>query len=505
MLAFIHQRNTNQEVIITEILALKNITKDYPGVKALDDVSISFEKGEVHALVGENGAGKSTFIKTISGAISPSSGTIVWEGKEYDHLEPAQAIDLGISVVYQEMIQLEARTIADNIFAGAKDGPVVDDKVRFEKTRELLKRFDSSLDPGTLIRDLSMANRQIVELAKAIAKNAKLIIMDEPTASITVAEQKNLYRLVKQLKSEGVTIIYISHRLEELFEICDRVSVLRDGKYVTTIGIEETSKDDLIKYMVGRELSETYPHKEPCSDEVVFEVEHLTGNGVSDISFNLKRGEILGFAGLVGAGRTELMQVIYGAAPKESGTIRKYGVEINPKSPKEAMDEGIGLIPEDRKYQGCFLDKTIKWNISISNLKTLSRNCLMNSTKEKEVANSYREKMRIKAPSINYLVGGLSGGNQQKVVIAKVLAANPDILIFDEPTRGIDVGARHEIYTLMNELTAVGKSIIMVSSDMEELLGMSERIIVIHEGRFAGEVLKQDFNQETILKKASGL
>ncbi len=489
----------------TEILSLKNITKDYPGVKALDNVSISFEKGEVHALVGENGAGKSTFIKTISGAIKPTSGSVVIEGKEYSQLEPSQAIELGVAVVYQEMIQMEARTVADNIFAGVKDGLIVDDKARYEKTKALLDKFNSNIDPNAYIRDLSMANRQIVELAKAISKNAKIIIMDEPTASITVAEQQNLYRLVKQLKADGVTVIYISHRLEELFEICDRVSVLRDGQYVTTVNIEDTSKDDLIKYMVGRELSETYPTKEPAKDEVIFEVEHLTGNGVSDISFKLHRGEILGFAGLVGAGRTEIMQMIYGVVPKSSGVIKKYGVEINPHSPREAMHEGIGLIPEDRKYQGCFLDKSILWNISISNLKTLSRHFIMNANKEVEVAESYRSKMKIKAPNLKQKVGGLSGGNQQKVVIAKVLAANPDILIFDEPTRGIDVGARHEIYTLMNELTSMGKSIIMVSSDMEELLGMSERIIVIHEGKFAGEIHKNEYDQQTILKKASGL
>lgn len=403
------------------------------------------------------------------------------------------------------MIQLEAMSIADNIFMGANDGVVVDDKTRNEKTKELLAKFNCTLDPKTLIRDLSMANRQIVELAKAINKNAKLIIMDEPTASITMAEQENLYRLVKQLKEQGVTIIYISHRLDELFEICDRVSVLRDGQYVTTIDINETDKDGLIKYMVGRELTEQYPPKKPCTDEVIFEVEGLTGNGVRDISFNLKRGEILGFAGLVGAGRTELMQVIYGAAKKEAGTIKKYGVEINPQTPSEAMKEGIGLIPEDRKYQGCFLDKSIQWNISISNLKTLSKNTVMNAKKEVEIANSYKEKMRIKTPSLKATAGSLSGGNQQKVVIAKVLAANPDILIFDEPTRGIDVGARYEIYALMNELTEMGKSIIMVSSDMEELLGMSERIIVIHEGKIAGEVSKEEFNQEIVLKKASGM
>ncbi len=489
----------------TEILALKNITKEYPGVKALDHVSISFEKGEVHALVGENGAGKSTFIKTISGAIKPTSGTIVMEGKEYTHLEPSQAIEMGVAVVYQEMVQLEAMTVADNIFMGIKDGLVIDDKTRYEKARDLLKEFDSNIDPTSRIRELSMANRQIVELVKAMIKNAKIIIMDEPTASITMAEQQMLYKVVKKLKADGVTVIYISHRLEELFEICDRVSVLRDGQYVTTLDIHETDKDKLIAYMVGRELESTYPQKKPASEEVVLEVEHLTGNGVTDVSFKLHRGEILGFAGLVGAGRTELMSVIYGAAKRESGTIKINGKVSNHKSPAEAMNAGIGLIPEDRKYQGCFLDKPILWNISISNLANLCNKSIINNKKEVEIAEKYKGKLRIKAASLKQRAGGLSGGNQQKVVIAKVLAANPDILIFDEPTRGIDVGARHEIYVLMNELAEQGKSIIMVSSDMEELLGMSERIVVIHKGRVTGEIGRTEFNQEVILKKASGL
>ncbi len=456
-------------------------------------------------MVGENGAGKSTFIKTISGAIRPTSGSIVMEGKEYTHLEPSQAIELGVAVVYQEMIQMEAMTVADNIFMGMQDGFILNDKARCEKARELLKEFDSDIEPTCLVRELSMANRQIVELAKAMVKKAKIIIMDEPTASITMAEQQKLYKVVKKLKADGVTVIYISHRLEELFEICDRVSVLRDGQYVTTLDIHETNKDGLIAYMVGRQLSETYPPKKPAGDEVVLEVEHLTGNGVQDVSFTLHRGEILGFAGLVGAGRTELMSVIYGAAKRQSGTVKIGGKEINPTTPAEGMKAGIGLIPEDRKYQGCFLDKSILWNISISNLKNLSKKTIMDTGKETQIAEDYKEKLRIKTPGLVQQVGGLSGGNQQKVVIAKVLAANPDILIFDEPTRGIDVGARHEIYTLMNELAEQGKSIIMVSSDMEELLGMSERIIVLHEGRVTGEVSREEFNQEVVLKKASGL
>lgn len=486
---------------------MKNITKEYPGVKALKDVSISFEKGEVHALVGENGAGKSTFIKSITGAIKPTSGTIVYEGREYSHLEPHQAIEMGIAAVYQELIQFEAMSVADNIFMGVKpeEGFVLDDRERCRKAAEILKIFDCNLDPQTLIRDLSIANRQIIELAKATVKNAKVIIMDEPTAAITVAEQEKLYKLVRKLKEDGITVIYISHRLEELFEICDRVSILRDGQYVKTVGIGETSKKDLVTYMVGRELTSAYPEKKPCEDEVLLEADDLSGNGVEHISFKLHRGEILGFAGLVGAGRTELMHVIYGAAKKTGGALMVKGREVSLNSPGEGMETGIGLIPEDRKFQGCFIDKEIDWNIAISDLKELSDGIIMNRQKEDALAEDYRKKLRIKAPNLKQKVNGLSGGNQQKVVIAKSLAASPDILIFDEPTRGIDVGARHEIYVLMNELAEQGKGIIMVSSDMEELLGMSERIIVLHEGHQTGQLERKDFNQKTILAYASGM
>ena len=493
----------------TEILSLKNITKVYPGVRALDDVSISFEQGEVHALVGENGAGKSTFIKTISGAIQPTSGTIVFEGKEYDHLDPAKSIEMGIAVVYQELIQFEAMSVADNIFTGIKeeDGSmVIDEKKRAEKTREVLRQFDCNVDPAAKIRDLSIANRQIVELAKAMVRNAKVVIMDEPTAAITVQEQEKLYEVVRNLKAKGVTVIYISHRLEELFIICDRVSVLRDGQYVTTLNIKETDRQDLIRHMVGRELTSTYPEKKPASDEVVLEVENLTGNGVKNINFKLHKGEILGFAGLVGAGRTELMHLIYGAAKKESGTIRINGKEVNLHSPTEGMREAcVGMIPEDRKYQGCFIDKPIYWNISISNIDELSEYNVVNSKKEMDQATEYRERLRIKTPFLNQLTSGLSGGNQQKVVIAKAMAAHPEILIFDEPTRGIDIGARHEIYLLMNELAESGKSIMMVSSDMEELIGMSERLIVLHEGEQMGELKRGEYTQEKVLELASGV
>lgn len=459
-------------------------------------------------MVGENGAGKSTFIKTISGAIRPTAGSIFFEGKEFSYLQPSQAIDMGIAVVYQELIQFEAMSVADNIFMGVKDensGLILDDKERQKKTKELLKQFDCNIHPAELVRNLSIANRQIVELAKAMVKKAKVIIMDEPTAAITVSEQEKLFELVDRLKADGVTVIYISHRLDELFRICDKVSILRDGQYVTTMDIGETSKQELINYMVGRELTNTYPEKKAASDEVVLEVQNLCGNGVEDISFKLHKGEILGFAGLVGAGRTELMHLIFGAAKKESGKIFFKGEEKRLNSPKDGMEAGVALIPEDRKYQGCFIDKPIYWNISISNIDSLSKKGIVDKKAEMELAQDYKDKLKIKTPFLTQLTNGLSGGNQQKVVIAKALACGPDILIFDEPTRGIDIGARHEIYLLMNELAEQGKAILMVSSDMEELLGMSDRIIVLHEGCQTGELNRKEFSQERVLSLASGL
>ena len=489
-----------------EVLELKHITKTYPGVKALDDVSISFRKGEVHALIGENGAGKSTFIKTIAGAIQPDSGEICINGESYDKLTPAQALDLGVAVVYQELIQFEAMTVMDNLFMDEKGkGLFVDDRARAKKTQELLDCFHCGIAPTDLIRDLSIANRQIIEIAKAVVKNARIVIMDEPTAAITVEEQSRLFEIVHELKSNGVTIIYISHRLEELFEICDRVSVLRDGQYVTTVDIGDIDKQGMISLMVGRDLSETYPSKPPCGDEVVLRVEKLSGNGLTDVSFELRRGEILGFAGLVGAGRTELMHLIYGAAKKTGGHIYLGDTEVNFHGPADALHAGIGLIPEDRKFQGCFLEKPLFWNISISNISQISRGGFVDRKAEAAQAEKFRQKMRIKTPDMNQLALALSGGNQQKVVISKSMAALPDILIFDEPTRGIDVGARHEIYQMMIELTQEGKSILMVSSDMEELLGMSERIVVLHEGEQTGILNREEFSQETILTLASGV
>lgn len=488
-------------------LSLKGITKYYPGVVALNDVSVSFSPGEVHAIVGENGAGKSTLIKVISGAITPDAGCIVLDGQEYTGLNPRLALEKGISVVYQELIQFDALTVADNIFLGTLDHQKnwqIDDRALQKEAAKLLSEFNCSVLPDDLIRDLSIANRQIVEIAKAVVKKARIIIMDEPTAAITVEEQQLLFEVIRRLKAEGVTVIYISHRLDELFEICDRVTVLRDGYYVDTMDIHDVDKGRLIQLMVGRELSNQFPPRVQAGEEILMKVENLSGNGVRDINFDLRRGEILGFAGLVGAGRTELMHLIFGAAPTTSGSITVRGQQLAHKSPSEALKAGIGIIPEDRKIQGCFLGKPVYWNISISNLQKVSRGLSVNKKQEMLLAEKYRELLDIRTPSLRQLVLNLSGGNQQKVVVAKMLAIEPNILIFDEPTRGIDVGARYEIYSIMVDLTKQGRSILMVSSDMEELLGMSDRIVVLHEGKQTGILERNDFSQEKVLLLASG-
>lgn len=488
-------------------LVLKNISKNYGGVQALKNVSISFHAGEVHALIGENGAGKSTLIKTISGVIEPSAGSMEFFGEPLTDMNPLKAINKGIAVVHQELIQFEGMTVADNICMkeSVMHQGLINKKEIEKRTEELLAMFDTKIKPTDLIGSLSTANRQIVEIAKAINLNAKVVIFDEPTASITVQEQEHLFKLIKDLKKQGILVIYISHRLEELAEICDRISVLRDGEYIATYPMSEITIPKMIELMVGRELGDIYVEKKPCTDEVVLALDHVSGNGVEDISFQLHRGEILGFAGLVGAGRTELMHILYGAAKKDAGRISLYGKDVDIESPADAIKKGIGLIPEDRKTQGLFLDKPIVWNVTVSSMKKFKKFLFRDRKAEYEEAESYRKALHLKAASMDHNPSSLSGGNQQKVVLAKAMSPLPDILIFDEPTRGVDVGARNEIYQLIVELTEQGKSVLMVSSDMSELIGMSERIVVLHEGHKAGELKKDEFTQNRILELASGL
>ncbi|EFB74962.1 sugar ABC transporter ATP-binding protein [Subdoligranulum variabile] len=489
------------------ILSIRNIVKTYPGVVAIDHVSFDVREGEVHALIGENGAGKSTLIKVLSGAIQPDSGSITIGGKTFEAMTPILSKEQGVGVIYQEFTLVPGISAAENVFLGQKtsDGVFVNFEERIRRTKELFDQMHVNIDPTQPVRNLSPACQQIVEIAKAVSKNARLLIMDEPTAPLTVNEVDTLFQVIRDLKKKGVTIIYISHRLEELFEVADRVTVMRDGQYVGTENIADIDRKKLIAMMAGRELKESYPVRHNTIGEEVLRLENVTGNGDRNISFTLHKGEILGLAGLVGAGRTELMRVLYGADPLEDGKIILNGKEVHIRSCREAIEQGIGYIPEDRKNHGVFLRMSIQWNVVMNNLRAFCNGPFLSEEKQKDVAQRYEKAFQIKTPSLDQLVGNLSGGNQQKVVIAKTLAADSQIVIFDEPTRGIDVEAKQEIYKLMNRLVEDGgKSIIMVSSDMPELLGMSDRIVVIAEGEKTGEVEKKDFNQNYILDLASG-
>lgn len=487
------------------ILKIEGLCKYYPGVKAIDGLTMEFREGEVHALLGENGAGKSTLIKCIAGAIRPDAGTIEIDGEKFSHLLPQQAKDLGVQVIYQEFNLVPQMSCAENVFLNERTSKlIVNDRERAQRAKKIFDDLGVNVDPNRAVGTYTPAYMQIVEIAKAVSRNVKILIMDEPTAPLTVNEVSLLMDIVRKLKAKGVTIIYISHRLEELFEIGDRVSIMRDGQYIKTLNIKDTCRKELVDLMVGRELTESYPSRKVDLGEEVLRMEHLTGNGVEDINFSLKKGEILGFGGLVGAGRTELMNVIYGADKLKSGTIYLSGKPVHFRDTADALAKGIGMIPEDRKRTGVFLKMSIRWNSVICALKSISHLGIVNTKKEKEIADYYIKRLKIRTPSPEQLAGNLSGGNQQKVVLAKAMAAQSQILIFDEPTRGVDVGAKQEIYQLMNQLVEEGHSILMVSSDMPELLGMSDRIVVICEGRQAGIVPKAEFSQARILDLASG-
>ena len=487
------------------ILSLKDIMKVYPGVTALNKVSIDFYPGEVHALIGENGAGKSTFIKTITGAHAPDGGTITVDGNVHTAMNPALARKYGIECIYQEFNLIDVLSAAENICYGERLGKLVNHKKMNEIAQAMFDDFGVDIDPTTPVRSLTPGHMQIVEIAKAVSKKVRVLILDEPTAPLSVAEVKILFRIVNKLRAEGVAIIFISHRLDEVFELTDRVSILRDGEYITTMMTKDTNRAELIKYMVGREMTQTFPPRKAEIGEVAFEVKNLTGNGVKNISFQAHRGEVLGISGLVGAGRSEIMKVAYGAEKKQWGEVYVNGELADIRSPYDAMHKyGVCLIPEDRKREGCFLGETISWNLTYNVAKKISRFGVVNRKKEKEISDFYGKSMRIKAPNLDTTkVMTLSGGNQQKVVVGKALATESDIIIFDEPTRGIDVGAKYEIYELMNRLCEEGKCVIMITSDMEELLGMSDRIVVFGERCLAGELSKEEFSQERILDLAS--
>ena len=486
-------------------LSLKGIRKVFPGVVALDNVSIDFYPGEVHALIGENGAGKSTFIKAITGAHAPDGGTITVDGETFHAMTPSLSRHHGIECIYQEFNLIDVLSAAENICYGEKLGRFVNQKKMNAIAQKIFDDFGVDINPSTLVRDLTPGHMQIVEIAKAVSKNCKILILDEPTAPLSIAEVEILFKIVNQLRDKGVAIIFISHRLDEVFELTDRVSILRDGVYITTLMTKDTNRAELIKYMVGREMTQTFPERNAQIGDVALELKNLTGNKVKNISFQAHNGEVLGISGLVGAGRTEIMKVVFGAEKKQWGEVYVNGKKADIDSPAEAMHKyGICLIPEDRKREGCFLQETISWNIVYNVLGKISHLGFVNKKKEKEIADYYGKAMRIKAPNLDKTkVMTLSGGNQQKVVIGKAMATQSDIIIFDEPTRGIDVGAKYEIYELMNRMAEEGKCVIMITSDMEELLGMSDRIVVFGERCLAGELTKDQFSQETILDMAS--
>jgi ribose transport system ATP-binding protein len=489
------------------ILEMKNVMKLYPGVVALDDMTLQVKRGSVHALVGENGAGKSTLIKTLAGAVQPDAGQIVLEGESFKGMNPELAIKKGIGVVYQEFNLIPQLTVTENIFfkRELKKGIVVDTARMNQLAKEKMAELGLDIDVKAKVADLSVAYQQLVEITKIVSQDAKIIVMDEPSAPLTNRELDHLYKVIERLKEKGVTIIYISHRLEEIFEICDTVSVMRDGKHIKTMPVQDTNQQELIAYMVGRDLTNVYPERNVEIGETVLRVDHLYNEKLRDVSMEVKHGEILGVAGLVGAGRTELVRAIFGADPLICGEITYKGEKVTIKNPKQAIDMGFGLVPESRKEQGVLLHFSVEENIAFANLNNYANGIVLKIKEIKADVAKYIQQLKIKTPSEKQLVKNLSGGNQQKVVVAKWLATHSDVIIFDEPTRGIDVGAKHEIYALMNELVEQGKSIIMISSEMPELIGMADRMIVMCEGRVAGELQKDEFEQTKILALASGM
>jgi len=488
---------------------MRNISKQYPGVRALDDVSLSVEVGEIHALLGENGAGKSTMMKILAGAQSKDSGEILLNGAPVQIDSPQKAMSLGISIIYQEFNLVPYLSAGENIYLGREPRAAIPGFVDFKKlyadAQAVLDKLGVKIDARAPVNTLSVAGQQMVEIAKATSKKSKIIVMDEPSATLTDHELRALFRLMLQLKSEGVSIVYISHRLEEIVEVCDRATIMRDGHHVATKDVKDLTREEIIRLMVGRELKDAIPKVPAEQGDIALEVKHLTRKGVlNDISFTVRKGEVLGIAGLVGAGRTETARVIFGADPMDSGSIEVFGKPVRIRSPQDAIKHGIGLVTEDRKQQGLVLGMVVRENTTLANLDFLSSLGFIRRGEERQVAEKYKTDLAIKTPTIEQTVHNLSGGNQQKVVLAKWLFTGSKILIFDEPTRGIDVGAKSEIYKLMNELAKNGVAIIMISSELPEVLGMSDRILVMHEGRLTGELSRAEATQEKIMHLATG-
>ncbi|EGJ7502740.1 sugar ABC transporter ATP-binding protein [Escherichia coli] len=491
-------------------LQMKHITKRFPGVLALNDVQFSLRRGEVHALLGENGAGKSTLMKILSGVYQPDEGEIIFEDKPVSFSDPLSAQNVGITIIHQEFNLFPELTVEENIFIGRefckKNRWRLDEKQQRQATIEILQKLNLAIKPDTLVADLTVAQQQMVEIAKAISVNARILIMDEPTAALTETEIESLFRVTRLLKEQGTGIVYISHRLEELALIADRATVMRDGQYISTVDYECVKISDLIAMMVGRDLGNIYPRRESLQQRIpVLEVNGLTRKGVlNDINFTLYRGEILGFAGLMGAGRTELARAIFGADSIDSGTLKLNGKETVIKDISDAIQQGISYLTEDRKKEGLALNLSVERNIMLGNYPEYSdRFGNVDSRRCQQTSEEQVKALRIKTPNLEQAALNLSGGNQQKIIIARWVCKDTDILIFDEPTRGIDVGAKLEIYELMNRLVAKGKSIIMISSELPEVLGMCDRILVMRSGRITGELSAKEATQEKIMQYAT--
>lgn len=487
------------------ILTLKNITKEFPGVKALDDVTINIERGTIHGLVGENGAGKSTLIKVLAGIYQPNKGEIILDGKPCRFNSPIEARRAGISVVHQEIKLAEPLSVAENMFLGniqLKNG-LVDWKGMRRRAREIVEDLGMDIDINAQVSSLTVAKKQIVEIMHAINNNSRILIMDEPSAVLTDRELEVMFRIVKQLRDEGITIIYISHRLDEIFGLCSNVSVLRDGCHIDTIPVASVDRQGLINMMVGREMGQEYPKEVGNVGGTILEVKNLSRGILQDISFEVKSGEVFGISGLVGAGRTELARAILGIDKPESGEVYVRGKKVHYRTFADAIRDGLGLIPEDRKLQGLVQIMSVKRNTTLVNMKRVLRAGVISSSLEEKLSKEYADKLHVVTPSMETEVQYLSGGNQQKVVIAKWLFQNSEILFLDEPTRGIDVGAKAEIYRLINRMAKEGKTIIMISSEMPELLGMCDRIMVMHEGHKMGELNAAEATQEKIMALCS--
>ena len=492
------------------LLQLKGITKTFPGVKALNQVDFSLRKQEVHALIGENGAGKSTMMKIILGSYQPTEGEMIFKGEPYAPKAPIDALRKGISMIHQEISLTSTMSVSDNVWIGreSKFGSklFVNKEKQEAATREILGKLGLDIEPDTEVSKLSIAQMQLVEIARAISYDSDVIIMDEPTSALTDAEVERLYKIIAELKAAGKSVIFISHKLEEIFRICDTITVLRDGEYVGQLDAKTSTKDQLVGMMVGRELSNVYPKLEVPIGEPVLEVEHFTQSGVfEDVNFTVHKGEILGFAGLIGAGRTEIMRAVFGVDPHQSGTLKLHGKVVENNSPTQAIANKFSMITEDRLRSGAIHDLPVRFNASIAYLKKVTRIGMVDRKQEKTDVVDMVEKMSIKVADLEGSIDQLSGGNQQKVILAKWLLTEPEVLIMDEPTRGIDVGAKAEIYKLMGQLAQQGKAIIMISSELPELMGVSDRIMVVRSGRIVGEFNRSEFSQEKIMSCAFGV